>query len=86
MYYDGDKGSATFEVQYDAQTDPRKVAATVTTKGSGKWSELVVNITDARFAGRAGEEVLTGADVVITQKGNGGEDAVLHMLEIYAAQ
>jgi hypothetical protein len=71
-----DKGSDSWELQYDAADNPVKVAGIVAKGNTGAWKKKVFTLYDAYFGNRQGG----GNDLRLYSRGDG--DDIFHMIEV----
>jgi hypothetical protein len=71
-----DEGTAKWELQYDAKSNPSKTAFSIENMNTGEWKEKIVELRDARLE-NSGEK---SADFVI--RSHSDSEAVFHLLEV----
>ncbi len=78
-YYD--KGTDSFEVRYDAWSDPNKLAGVVRKTNTGTWKTVSWVLTDARFGNRQpGGGDHPGSDFHINALNDG--DEIIHLVQV----
>ena len=78
-YYDS--GTDSFEVHYDAWSDPNKLAGVVQKSNTGQWKTVSWELTDARFGNRQpGGGDHAGSDLNIYARSDG--DETIHLVQV----
>lgn len=71
-----DQGNASWQLKYDAKSEPGKTAMEVTNENTGQWKEKTISLSDALMQNRCD----LGADLVL--QCNPVEDLIVHLLEV----
>jgi len=71
-----DEGIGKFSFRYDSESNPDKIAITITKTNSGKWVEKAIIITDGAFANKGPKN----SDFSLVNEDK--EDDIFHMIEI----